>query len=146
MNLEKNLLEGNGFPNSGRLLLWEWQELAGNNPTLSPPGPTRELLMPRTDVHLPELLIHGSGPAFSLQLANLWGPWAILDPQLGTGPGPVCPGWGLCLLLLGLGQASGHPHLPPDLCLHPHTPVSLGQGAGNCEHGSPGVLELPLTT
>lgn len=92
--------------------------------------------MPRAEVRLPELLIHRPGSAFALQLANLRGPGAILDPQLGTGPGPVCPGWGLCLLLLGLPQAPGHPRLPPELCLHPHTPVSPGQGAGNCEPGS----------
>lgn len=93
--------------------------------------------MPRAEMRLPELLVHRPGTTFYLQLANLWGPGAILDPQLGTGPGPVCPGWGLCLLLLGLPQAPGYPHLPSERCLHPHHPVSPGHGAGNCEPGSP---------
>lgn len=149
LKLEMDLLERTIFPSPGRQLLpslLRRQELAGNEPTLSSPGPARELLMPRADVHLPGLHVQRPGTTHSLQLANLRDPGAILDPQLGTGPRPVCPGWGLCLLLLGFKQAQGYPLLPPELCLHPHTPVSQRQEAGNHEPGNPGVLGLPLTT
>lgn len=125
-------------------LLWEWQELAGNEPTLCPTGPAHELLMPRADVCLQGLLVHRPGTTFSLQLANLRGSRAILDPQLGNSPRPVCTGWGLCFLLLGLPQAQRHSHLPPECCLHPHTSVSQGWELGSVSLGVPGVLELPL--
>ena len=122
------------------------QELVGSKTPLPSTGAS-ELLLSRADVRLPGLPVHGPGTAFPLQLANLCSSGPTLDHQLGTGPGPVCAGWGLCFLLLGLPQAPGHPYLSPWLCLPAHTPVSPGQRTGGIVNlGGPGVLGLPLST
>lgn len=80
--------------------------------------------LPVGKLHLHPVQQRGAVPAEPLQPADLQHPGLPVVRQLRHRAGPVHPGRGLRLVLLGLQQAVRHPHVPRHPVFHTLPPVS----------------------
>lgn len=85
----------------------------------------RLLVVPVGALHLHQVQQRGPAAEEPVQPADLQRGGLPVVHQLCHRPGPVHPGRGLRLLLLGLQQALGHPHLSLVPGLHPHATVRV---------------------